>query len=297
MRSPYEVLGVDPGVDATEIKAAYRRLAKQLHPDAHKGNPITDARFQEVTAAYNLLKDAEGRRRYDAERRAAQMSARAAAFDKAGAGFRTDATPPQGRDDIFSDLFGGIRNAGQRVFRARGDDVAYKLSIPFLDAVRGGKARLQLQNGKSIDVSVPEATEDGQMIRLRGLGGEGFGGGEAGDALVTLQIEPHPYFKRRGADIEINLPVTLAEAVLGAKVEVPTIHGPVSLTIPPGSNSGFRMRLKERGLTRPQGKGKGDQYVTLVITLPDKTDSALADFAASWVAGLKDNPRKGFSGA
>lgn len=297
MRSPYEVLGVDPGVDAAEIKAAYRRLAKQLHPDAHKGNPTTDARFQEVTAAYNLLKDAEGRRRYDAERRAAQMSARAAAFNNPGAGFSADAAAPHGRDDIFSDLFGGIRNAGQRVFRARGDDIAYKLSIPFLDAARGSKARLQLQNGKTIDVSVPEASEDGRQIRLRGQGGDGFGGGEAGDALVTLLVEPHPYFNRRGADIEIDLPITLAEAVLGAKVEVPTIDGPVTLTIPAGANSGFRMRLKERGLMRGPGKGKGDQYVTLIITLPDKTDSALADFAASWTAGLKDNPRKGFSAA
>lgn len=297
MRSPYEVLGIDPGVDATEIKAAYRRLAKQLHPDAQKGNPATDARFQEVTAAYNLLKDAEGRRRYDAERRAAQMSARAAAYDNAGSGFRADTTASHGREDIFSELFGGIRNAGQRVFRARGDDVAYKLSIPFQDAARGGKARLQLQNGKTIDVSVPEASEDGQQIRLRGQGGDGYGGGEPGDALVTLTVEPHAYFKRRGADIEVDLPVTLAEAVIGAKVEVPTIDGPVTLTIPAGSNSGFRLRLKERGLARRQGKGRGDQYVTLVITLPDQTDSALADFAASWAAGLKDNPRKGFSAA
>lgn len=293
MRSAYEILGVDPDVDAAEIKAAYRRLAKALHPDAtteNKGDKSkAEARFQEVTAAYNQLKDETSRRQYDEEQRAAQMNAYSTGFTPHGP-HHQDA-----RDHLFTDLFEGLKGAGQRVFRGRGDDVMYTLSVPFLDAAKGGKLRLQLRNGKNVDVAVPAAMEDGQQLRLRGKGEDGFGGAEAGDALITLKMTPHAWFARRDLDILLDLPVTLAEAVLGARVEVPTISGPVTLTIPAGANSGTKMRLKGRGLKRPGDGKQGDQYVTLIITLPEQSDKELTDFVTGWQAGQTDNPRKVFS--
>lgn len=293
MRSAYEILGVDPGADAAAIKAAYRRLAKALHPDAtstNKGDKSkAEARFQEVTAAYNQLKDETSRRQYDEEQRAAQMSSFSSGFTPHSARHQ------DARDHLFTDLFEGLKGAGQRVFRGRGDDVAYTLSVPFLDAAKGGKIRLQLRNGKHVDVAVPAAMEDGQQLRLRGKGGDGFGGAEAGDALITLKMALHDWFRRRDLDILLDLPVTLTEAILGARVEVPTISGPVTLTIPAGSNSGTKLRLKGRGLKRPTDGRQGDQYVTLIITLPDQPDEALKDFVSGWQAGQTDNPRKGFS--
>lgn len=335
MRDPYEILGLAPGAGDAEIKAAYRKLAKQYHPDAQTGgepggepgNAGAQARFQEVTAAYNLLKDAGARARYDQERlaqahfeqmrrRAAEASmrrstpfeetpyARAAARehnfeadrDETGAGGK------EGREDIFSELFEGIRSAGKRVFRARGEDQIYRLSVPFIEAATGGTRRVRLPGGKTLNVRIPAGIEDGQQIRLRGQGGDGHGGAPAGDALITVTVEPHERFRREGRDIHLVLPVSLPEAVLGAKIEVPTISGPVTLTIPRGSNTGTRLRLKGKGI-RPGGtqerKAAGDQYVTLEIVLPDtdpEPDEALAAFAASWPAGRAHNPRKDFTG-
>ena len=286
MRDPYEILGLHPGADNAEVKAAYRKLAKQLHPDAQRSSDAQQARFQEVTAAYNQLKDEASRRRFEAERMAA--AARQRAFHAtAGA-----AEPPA--DDLFTELFEGIRSAGKRVFRARGEDRIYRLTVSFLEAANGATKRVRLAGDRMLDVAVPAGIESGKQIRLKGQGGEGHGGAEAGDALVTIDIEPHPWFERRGADIHLTLPVTLAEAVLGGKVEVPTVSGTVSLAVPPGSNTGTRLRLRGRGLASESG-ARGDQYVTLSLTLPDAPDSTLKDFAASWAEGLKHNPRKGFS--
>lgn len=290
MRDPYDILGLHPGANNAEVKAAYRRLAKQLHPDAQHSSAAQHARFQEVTAAYNQLKDEASRRRFEAERLAETASARQRAFHSAAA----NAEPPT--DDLFTELFEGIRSAGKRVFRARGEDRVYRLTVSFLEAANGATKRVRLAGGRMLDVAVPAGIESGKQIRLKGQGGEGHGGAEPGDALVTVEVEPHPYFERRGQDIHLTLPVTLAEAVLGAKIEVPTLTGTVSLAIPAGSNSGTRLRLRGKGMGAESGAG-GDQYVTLSLVLPEAPDQALQTFAANWGQGLKHNPRKGFSGS
>ncbi|MCE9649687.1 MAG: DnaJ domain-containing protein [Parvibaculum sp.] len=306
MRDPYHILGLAPGAGTAEIKAAYRRLAKQYHPDAQGAETPggVASRFQEVTAAYNLLKDGSARARFDAlakEHGAARASgsfeeasfaggrARSTAFEAGGPGETGGAEEASG--DIFSELFGGLRNAGKRVFRARGEDRTYKLSVPFLEAARGGKRRVALASGKELDVRIPAGIEDGQQIRLRGQGGEGFGGAPAGDALISVSVEPHETLRREGVDVYMVLAVSLPEAVLGTKVEIETVSGLVTLTIPAGSNTGTRLRLKGKGIA-PEGGAAGDQYVTLELSLPDTQDSALRDFAAGWAPGLSHEPRK-----
>ena len=291
MRDPYEVLGVGPGASTADIKAAYRRLAKELHPDARGGSPKLHARFQEVTAAYNQLKDEAARRRFEAER-LSQFARRQPAFEETAA---PSATADNATDDVFSELFEGIKNAGRRVFRARGEDQTYRLSVDFLEAANGTRKRVKLASGRTMEITVPPGIKDGARIKMRGQGGDGHGGAAAGDAIVVVEVGPHSHFVREGANIHLTLPVTLPEAVLGAKVEVPTVSGPVSLTIPAGSNSGTRLRLKGRGLPEEEGTARGDQYVTLSVVLPEGTDNALRDFAASWSQSLKHNPRKGFS--
>lgn len=319
MRDPYEILGLTPDAGSAEIKSAYRRLAKRLHPDAQAapadGEPAganTGARFQEVTAAYNLLKDASARARFDAERhRQARprprptASANTSPFEDgpfAGSPRRTEhifeasfeAGPEKHAQTPFSDLFQGLRGASQRVFRARGQDQTYRLPISLPDAACGTTKRIALGGGRTLDVRVPAGIENGRQIRLRGQGGEGHGGAEPGDALIEILIEPHPFFRRDGLDIHMTLPVTLPEAVLGAAVDVPTIAGPVSLTIPKGSNTGTRLRLKGRGIAPEGGQAPGDQYVILELVLPENQDDELRDFAAGWTAGLKQDPRRNF---
>lgn len=291
MRDPYEVLGVGPGASNADIKAAYRRLAKELHPDARGGSPKLPARFQEVTAAYNQLKDEAARRRFEAERLSRTMR-RQPAFEETAA---PSATTDHAADDVFSELFEGIKNAGKRVFRARGEDRVYRLSVDFLEAANGTRKRVKLASGRTVEIAIPPSIKDGARIKIRGKGDEGHGGAAPGDAIVVVGVGPHSHFIREGADIHLTLPVTLPEAVLGAKIEVPTIAGPVSLTIPAGSNSGTRLRLKGRGLPEDEGAARGDQYITLSLTLPEAPDTALRDFAASWSQGLKHNPRKTFS--
>ncbi len=314
MRDPYEILGLTPAADPAEIKSAYRRLAKRLHPDAqgHPAGAEAQTRFQEVTAAYNLLKDASARARFDAERhRRPRHEARPASTAKpspfaespfANSSRKTEhifeatyeAGPEKPSDDLFSELFQGLRGAGKRVFRARGQDQTYRLPVTFLDAACGGKKRVTLGGGKVLDVRIPAGVDEGRQIRLRGQGGEGHGSAEPGDALIEVTIEPHPHFRRDGLDIHLTLPVTLPEAVLGAKVDAPTISGPVSLSIPKGANSGTRLRLKGRGIAPDGGAAPGDQYVTLELVLPDIQDEALRDFAAGWAAGLSQDPRRNF---
>lgn len=317
MRDPYEILGLTPAAGAADIKSAYRRLAKRYHPDAQAdagdrpAGAAEQARFQEVTAAYNLLKDAAARARFDEERRRArarpqrppspkEQAFEEAAFAKAARRTETifEATHEAGpeketsSEDLFSELFEGLRSAGKRVFRARGQDRAYRLSISFIEAAIGARRRVTLDGGKRLDVHVPAGVERGRQIRLRGQGGDGHGGAEAGDALIEIDIEPHPYFRRDGLDIHLTLPVTLPEAVLGAKVEVPTVSGPVTLTIPEGANTGTKLRLRGKGIAPEGSAGAGDQYVTLELVLPDTQDEPLRDFVRGWAAGQAQNPRQ-----
>jgi DnaJ-class molecular chaperone len=308
----YQRLGVQRGASEAEIKKAYRSLAKQLHPDRNTDNPNAAKRFGEVTAAYDLLSDKDKRARYDRgeidEEGNPKMPFGSGGFG--GGGGYGGARPGQGGgfegfqgdtadlSDLFEGLFGGAtggrrQSGGFGNFRQRarppqkGADIAYRLTVPFVEAATLAPQRIALADGKTIDLKLPNGMEDGTKIRLAGKGEQGPGG--AGDGLVTISIQPHPFYRREGNDIRMDLPVTLKEAVLGAKVKVPTPEGPVMLTIPKGSSSGKVLRLKGRGFTDKSGK-RGDQLVSLEIELPSG-DPELQAFAESWSGG--GNPRAG----
>ncbi len=210
MRDPYEILGLDPGAGNAEVKAAYRKLAKQLHPDAQRDSAAHHARFQEVTAAYNQLKDEAGRRasKQTARRRGRPTAARL----RGNGGDRQRVARPAVRRPLFRTLRGHSQ-CRKRVFRARGEDRTYRLTVTFLEAANGDTKRVRLTEGKAFDVVIPVSIETGRQIRLKGQGGEGHGGAEPGDALVSVEVEPHPFFERKGQDIHLVLPVTLPEAV------------------------------------------------------------------------------------
>ncbi len=301
---PYSILGVPKTATQDEIKKTYRKLAKSLHPDLHPDDSAKQAEFQEISAAYDLLGDPEKRKRFDAgeidasgqERPERQYYHHYAAQD---AGRRYDPGEGMGNfddaSDLFSEIFGRRQRSGggdfRREFHARGPDVRYHLDVEFMDAARGAKRQITLPDGKSIEITIPAGLKDGQTMRLRGKGGPGIGQGPTGDALVTISVRPHLIFARDGDDIEIDLPITLDEAVLGTKVEVPTISGAVSMTIPKGVSSGHRLRLKGKGI--PTGKGAaGDQFVRLRIVLPDDIDSDMEELANRWRDHAEFDPRE-----
>jgi DnaJ-class molecular chaperone len=295
MRDPYSVLGVAKSASESEIKSAYRKLAKKLHPDVNPGKKDVEQKFKEVTAAYDLLSDKEKRGKYDRGEINADGSARYdSAFHRAYAqpgGGRGGSEFSQGGgdfEDIFSDLFGrarrgGAAGAGRRTHGAqvKGNDVQYNVQVSFAEAAKGIRRRITLYDGKSLDVTIPPGTEDGQTLRLRGQGMPGLGGG-AGDAYVTVQVQQDPIFERQGDDIHVTVPVTLDEAILGGKIRVPTIDGAVSVSVPPGSNTGSRLRLKGKGVAKPHGGGRGDQIVYLEVVLPEKPDDELRSFLQGW---------------
>ena len=303
---PYTVLGVKREATQDEIRKAYRALAKKLHPDLNPGNKEAEERFKQVSAAYDLLGDAEKRARFDrgeidasgAEtprqnyyRDFAEGGPRAGAQRyELSAGFADFAES----DDIFADLF-GRQGAGGAHLRMRGADLPFHLHVDFLDAVNGATRRLSLPDGSTLDVAIPPGIRDGQMLRLKGKGRPGIGGGPPGDALIEVEIMPHPVFRREGDDIHLDLPISLPEAVLGGRVDVPTPTGPVTMTIPKGSNSGTILRIRGKGVGRRDGT-RGDEYVTLTITLPKDPDPDLENFVAGWAGGKRYNPREGGKG-
>jgi DnaJ-class molecular chaperone len=311
----YHRLGIKRGASEDEIKKAYRSLAKQLHPDRNKDNPDAAKRFAEVTNAYDLLSDKDKRARYDrgeideegnpkmpfgAGFGGSSYGGASGQHSGAGAGFESfnfgGADSPD-LSDLFEGLFGaatGGRSRGGGGFggfrqRARapqkGADVAYRLKVPFEDAVALKPQRITLADGKSIDLKLPKGLEDGTRIRLAGKGQDGPAG--RGDAIVTIEIAPHRYFTRDGRDIRLSLPITLKEAVLGAKIKVPTPEGPVMLTVPKGTSSGKVLRLKGRGFMGKDGK-RGDQLVSVDVDVP-ADDAELQKFAEEWGGG--GNPR------
>ncbi len=310
----YQRLGLKRGATEAEIKKAYRSLAKQLHPDRNKDNPDAARRFGEITQAYDLLSDSDKRARYDRGEIDEDGNPKmpfgsgfgGGGNPRGGGGFNPGAGPqgfdpsafagdPADLSDLFEGLFGaaqgGRGGGGFGGFRQRarapqkGADVAYRLKIPFVDAVALKPQRITLADGKTIDLKLPQGLEDGTRIRLAGKGQEGPAG--RGDAIVTIEIEPHRFFKREGSNIRLERPVTLKEAVLGAKVKVPTPEGPVMLTIPKGTTSGKVLRLKGRGFMTKDGK-RGDQLVAVEIDLP-ASDPELQKFAEQWDGG--GNPR------
>ena len=307
----YQRLGIQRGASEAEIKKAYRSLAKQLHPDRNRDNPKAAERFGQITAAYDLLSDKDKRVRYDRGEIDEDGNPKmpfGGGFGSGGArprpgahsGFEGapgfDAGGAADLSDLFEGLFGGASarqrpgngGFGQRGRPAqKGADVGYRLKVPFIDAAMLKPQRITLADGKTIDMKLPKGLEDGTKIRLTGKGEQGAGG--AGDAIVTVSIASHPFFRREGNDIRLDLPVTLSEAVLGGKVKVPTPDGAVMLTIPKGATSGKVFRLKERGFTDKTGK-RGDQLITLQVDLP-ANDPELEAFAARWHA--TGNPRAG----
>ena len=297
MRDPYTVLGVARAASADDLKKAYRKLAKKLHPDLNPGNKATELQFKEVTAAYELLSDPEKRQRFDRGEIDAAGNEKAPRYSYSqGPGAGAYQQGPRGRgapegfsvEDILSEIlgqgFGGGGGFGARSgnFRQRGADTQHVLRIPFLEAALGGKKRVTLPDGRTLDLAIPPGIESGQTLRLKGQGDPGRGGSMAGDAYIEVDVEPHPLFQRKGRDIHVEIPVTLQEAVLGAKIQVPTVHGPVAVQVPRGANTGSILRLKGKGLAAGKGGSGGDQYVKLRVVLPDPPDPELTQFLERW---------------
>jgi DnaJ-class molecular chaperone len=286
---PYTVLGVKQDAPQGEIQKAYRRLAKKLHPDLNPGNKRAEEQFKDVSAAYDLLGDVDKRARYDrgeidasGAERPQQRFYRDFA-ESGGSPYANDAgfADFAGADDILSEIFGREGREGRANIRMRGADVRYRLELDFLDAINGGKRQITLPDGSVLDVNIPAGTRDGQMLRLRGKGRPGIGGGPPGDALVEIEVRPHRIFTRKGDDIHVDLPISLSEAVLGGKVKVPTPTGSVTMTVPKWSNTGTVLRLKGKGVPRADGS-KGDEFVMLKVMLPEKPDPELEKFIAQW---------------
>ncbi|HEX7849582.1 MAG TPA: DnaJ C-terminal domain-containing protein [Sphingomonas sp.] len=298
---PYTLLGVSRTATEADIKKAYRKLAKELHPDRNTDNPKAAEKFSQVTSAYDLLSDKDKRVRFDRGEIDGDGNP-AAPFGFGGGGggpqggFRADFGGDQAGDfsDLFEGLFGGRGRAGSgggggfaggfgRRPQPKGANVAYRLTVPLTDAATLAPQRITLADGKTIDLKLPAGLDSGTQMRLGGKGQPGPGGN--GDAIVTIEVQPHRFFNRDGDDIRIDLPVSLSEAVLGASVRVPTADGAVMLTVPKGSTSGKTLRLKGKGFHK-KGGGRGDQLVTLMVDLP-VDDDALVEFVQGW----KDNDR------
>jgi DnaJ-class molecular chaperone len=292
---PYSLLGVPRSASQEDITRAFRKLAKELHPDVNPNNKVATERFKKVSSANELLSDPDKRRKFDRgeidasgePRRAYQpQGAPFGARRPAGAGGPEDL----GFGDIFDGLFGNRGGRAQTVFR--GQDLRYTLEVDLLEAVAGAKKRVTLPDGGVLDLAVPEGVNDGQVLRLKGKGQPGPRGGEAGDALVEIKVRGHAHFKRVGDDILHDLAISIDEAVLGAKIEVPTATGRVQLTLPKGTSSGRVFRMKGKGVANRITGTSGDQLVTVSIVLPEAIDDGLAYFLSEWRQKNAYDPRR-----
>ena len=323
MGDPYDVLGVSKGASEGDIKSAYRRLAKKLHPDANKHDPKAASRFAELNAAYEIVGDADKRKAFDRGEIDAEGKPRFQGFEGFGAqpgggfnpgggahfesfsfgpdGFRRSGGGGGGGiDELLRGMFGGAARGARHGSRApfegedfgagtgAGQDLHASLTITLNDAAKGTKTRVHLPTGKDIEVKIPAGIASGQQIRLKGQGWPSANG-RAGDALITVNVAPHPLFKPDGSDLRLDLPITLYEAALGGKVRVPTLDGAVELAIPPDTNSGRTFRLKGRGLKAKSGAG--DLLATVRIVMPEHTDDAFKDMMKSWSDKKPYNPR------
>jgi DnaJ-class molecular chaperone len=317
MRDPYTILGVPKTASGADIKKAYRKLAKKYHPDQSK-EPKAKDRFAEIGSAYEIVGDETKRAAFDRGEIDAEGKPRfegfAAGGPGAGFGRRGAAGGPFGFEhfefntgggragaqsfdasDLFGELFGaGRRSAGAGAGRSapRGDDVAGAVTVGLVEATKGAKTRVTLPTGRTLEVSIPAGIEDGKQIRLKGQGMPSPAGGEPGDAMITVHIAKHPHFRVEGRDLRLDLPLTLYEAVLGAKVNVPTLESAVELNVPAHSNGGRTLRLRGKGLPAASGAPAGDLLVTLRIVLPDAPDAELTELMQKWQAAKPYHPRK-----
>lgn len=300
-RDPYQELGVSRSASADEIRKAFRKLAKQHHPDTNPGDKAAEERFKQVSAAFDILGDAEKRKKFDAGEIDADGRETMRGFGGGGP-FGQQGGPwgGQGRysetmeggdlGDLFSEILGRRGGGGGfGGFSQRGSDVRAKLEIDLEEAIHGAKKRIAFSDGRTIDVTIPKGAEEGQTLRLKGQGSPGRGG--PGDAFIELVMRPHPIFRREGEALVMDLPVSIPDAVLGGKVEARTPDGAVTLTIPKGANSGQSLRLKGKGLSDGRGK-RGDLLARIVLMLPDKPDPELESFAERWRKERPYTPRK-----
>ena len=305
MADLYETLGVPKTATEQEIRGAYRRLAKASHPDLHPGDKSAEQRFKEISAAYAILGDEERRKKYDAgeidetgaerqpERRYYRHYAESEPDFKYGTGHQAGF---EDFGDVLSEMLRRQRAQGtgggeDLRFRARGPDMAYRLSIDFLEAANGATKRIDLPDGRTLDIAIPAGTDSGQVLRLAGMGGEGFGGGPRGDALIEIEVRGHAQFQREGSTVRSTIPITLKEAIAGGSVRVDTIEGPVNLRVPKNSSSGAVLRLKGRGIAVRAGE-RGDHLVELRIVLPAAPDAELEQLISDWEARHPYDPRK-----
>ncbi|MBA3676704.1 MAG: J domain-containing protein [Sphingosinicella sp.] len=304
MADLYSQLGVARDASEAEIKKAYRTLAKELHPDRNKDNPKASERFSKVTQAYDILTDKDKRAQYDRGEIDEEGNPRSPFGYGRGpspGGYQRSGGPEgfgmggESADlsDLFDTILGGRRGGGFGGFGRqapppqKGADVSYRLPVTFEDAAALKEQRVTLSSGKTISIKLPKGVEEGTKIRLTAQGQQGPGGN--GDAIITITIQPHRFFMREGNNIRLDLPVGLDEALLGAKVKVPTVDGAVMLSVPAGSSSGKVLRLKNRGFHSKTGT-RGDQLVTLMVDLPEQDDE-LKRFVESWSGRGKGNPR------
>jgi DnaJ-class molecular chaperone len=323
MRDPYDVLGVSKSASAADIKSAFRKLAKKLHPDANKHDPKAASRFAELNAAYEIVGDAEKRKAFDRGEIDAEGKPRFQGFEGFGGGhpggfgndsaFETFSFGPGGFqrssgrsrggfggfEDILKDVFsgarggrGGVQFEDEEFPPAHGGDVTATVTIMLAEAAKGAKRRVQLPTGREVEVKIPAGLAEGQQIRLKGQGVAGARG-RPGDVLITVTVAAHPLFERSGADLRLELPVTLYEAVLGGKVRVPTLDGAVELAIPPGTNAGRTFRLKGKGF--PAKEGAGDLLATVRVMLPEGGDAELEELMRKWRDKKPYDPRRGMA--
>lgn len=294
MKDPYKILGLSKGCAEIDIKRAYRSLAKKYHPDHNKDRPDIEEKFKEISAAYAILGDKKQRARYD--RGEIDGDGREQAAHTPG-GSPFDRSRRQAEDfdlddaqDIFSDFFrftgagkktsGKKRPFGENINRRAGLDITYEITVAFEEAVNGATRRLHLNDGRDVDIKVPAGIQDGQVIRLAGQGGPGFGGGPSGDAMVQVNVAPHPYFRSEKLDIHLDLPISIDEAVLGGDIEVPTPRGRLTVRVPKGSSTGRRLRLRDKGIRRRDKVGH--LYVSLKVMAPKDRDAELEAAIKTW---------------
>jgi len=297
LTDPYKVLGVARSASADDIQKAYRKLAKKLHPDLNPGNPEAEEKFKEVAGAYGLIGDAEKRKRFDSgeiDAAGAERPRQNYYRDYASSEREHPYTDNSGftdfmeSEDAFAEL---LRRSARAQANRRGHDLEFRLPIEFVESIAGTNKRLTLPDSSTVDVAIPPGMTEGQVLRLRGKGAPGLGKGSPGDILIEVEIKPDRSFTRQGDDIYLELPITLTEAVLGARIKVPTPTGTVTMSVPKGSNSGSTLRLRGKGAPKQAG-GHGDQLVKLKVVLPKEPDPELEAFVTSWEGGKTYNPRE-----